>query len=112
MPMIGHLAEAGVVIHDEFREGNIAPATQNLEFIPACEARLPKGHRIAHVRLDSAGYQADVFNDCEDTGKTFAIGGRLDAPTLQAIAQIPEACMIRQCNMNDTRSKVGCSTTP
>ena len=90
MPMIGHLAEAGVVIYDEFREGNIAPATQNLEFIQACEARLPKGHRIAQVRLDSAGYQADIFNYCEDTGKTFAIGGRLDAPTLQAIAEIPE----------------------
>jgi hypothetical protein len=90
MPMIGHLAEAGVVIYDEFREGNIAPATQNLEFIQACEARLPKGHRIAQVRLDSAGYQADIFNYCEDSGKTFAIGGRLDAPTLQAIAGIPE----------------------
>ncbi len=91
MPMIGHLAEAGVVIHDDFREGHIAPATKNLEFIKACEARLPTGHRIAHVRLDSAGYQADVVNYCEDTGKTFAIGGRLDAPTLRAIAEIPEA---------------------
>jgi hypothetical protein len=60
--MIGHLAEAGVVIHDEFREGNIAPATGNLEFVQACEAHLPKGHRIAHVRLDSAGYQASIFN--------------------------------------------------
>ena len=89
LPMIGHLAEAGVVIHDDFREGHIAPATQNLEFIKACEARLPKGHRIAHVRLDSAGYQAEIFNYCEETGKTFAIGGRLDAPTLQAIAEIP-----------------------
>ncbi len=47
MPMIGHLPEAGIVIHDEFRAGDIAPATQNLEFIKACEARLPKGHRIA-----------------------------------------------------------------
>ncbi len=111
-PMIGHLAEAGVVIHEEFREGHIAPATQNLEFIQACEARLPKGHRIAHVRLDSAGYQADVFNYCEDTGKTFAIGGRLDAPTLQAIAEIPEAawktyadCAVAETvhSMNDTR---------
>ena len=42
MPMIGHLAEAGIVIFDEFREGNISPATQNLEFVQACEARLPK----------------------------------------------------------------------
>jgi len=91
MPMIGHLAEAGVIIHDEFREGNIAPATDNLGFILACEARMPKGHRIAHVRLDSAGYQAGIFNHCEDSGKTFAIGGRLDAPTQKAIADIPEA---------------------
>ncbi len=91
MPMIGHLAEAGVVIHDEFREGNIAPATDNLGFIQACEARLPKGHRIAHVRLDSAGYQASIFNHCEATGKTFAIGGRLDAPTQKVIAEIPES---------------------
>lgn len=91
MPMIGHLAEAGVVIHDDFREGNIAPATQNLEFIKACEARMPRGHVIAHVRLDSAGYQAGIFNHCEDTGKTFAIGGRLDKPTQQAIAGIPES---------------------
>ena len=91
MPMIGHLAEAGVVIYDEFLEGNTAPATKNLEFIQACEARLPQGHRIAHVRLDSAGYQAEIFNYCEDTGKTFAIGGRLNAPTLQAIAAIPDA---------------------
>lgn len=91
MPMIGHLAEAGVVIHEEFREGNIAPATDNLGFIQACEARLPKGHRIAHVRLDSAGYQASIFNHCEATGKTFAIGARLDAPTRKAIAEIPES---------------------
>jgi len=69
MPMIGHLAEAGVVIHDEFRDGNIAPASRNLEFIQACETRLPKGHRIAHVRLDSAGYQADIFNYCEKLAK-------------------------------------------
>lgn len=91
MPMIGHLAEAGVVIYDEFREGNIAPATGNLEFVQACEAHLPSGHRIAHVRLDSAGYQASIFNHCEDTGKTFAIGGRLDSSTLEAIAGIPES---------------------
>lgn len=91
MPMIGHLAEAGVVIHDEFREGNIAPATGNLGFIQACEARLPAGHSIAHVRLDSAGYQADIFNYCEDTGKSFAIGARLDAPTQRVIADIPES---------------------
>jgi hypothetical protein len=112
MPMIGHLAEAGVVIHDEFREGNIAPATANLEFIQACEARMPKGHRIAHVRLDSAGYQSNIFNHCEQTGKTFAIGGRLDGSTLKAIEAIPQSawkhypdCAVAETlhSMNETK---------
>lgn len=89
--MIGHLAEAGVVIHDEFREGNTAPASRNLEFIKDCETPLPKGHPIAHVRLDSAGYQADILNYCEETNKTFAIGGRLDASTLKTIEAIPQS---------------------
>lgn len=111
MPMIGHLAEAGIVIHDEFREGNVAPATDNFGFIKACEARLPKGHRITQVRLDSAGYQADIFNYCEATGKTFAIGGRLDGPTQRVIADIPASawthyadCAVAETlhSMNDT----------
>ena len=112
MPMIGHLAEAGIVIHDEFREGNVAPATDNLGFIQACEARMPTGHRIANVRLDSAGYQAGIFNYCEDTGKTFAIGGRLDTATQKAIADIPESewkhyadCAVAETlhSMNETK---------
>ena len=95
MPMVGHLAEAGVVIHDDFRAGNVAPASANLDFVKACEARLPKGHRLAAIRADSASYQADLFNYCEETGRTFAIGGRLDAPTLVAIAAIPESAWTR-----------------
>ncbi len=91
MPMVGHLAEAGVVIHDDFRAGNVAPASANLDFVKACETRLPKGHTLSAVRADSASYQAEIFNYCEATGKTFAIGGRLDAPTLAAIAAIPES---------------------
>lgn len=51
----------------------------------------PRDIAFAQVRLDAAGYQTDIFNDCEDTGKRFAIGARLDRPTLKAIAAIPEA---------------------
>lgn len=78
MPMIGHLSKAAVVIHDELREGNIAPASRNLEFIQDSQTHLPKGYRIAYIRLDSAGYQANIFNCCKETSKTFAIGGRLN----------------------------------
>lgn len=44
-----------------------------------------------NVRMDSAGYQANIFNYCEETGKTFAIGGQLDELTLKAIEAIPES---------------------
>ena len=75
MPMVGHIAENSLVIDHEFREGNAAPAARNLEFVQACERKMPKGKRIKAVRADSAAYQADVFNYCEETHKVFAIGG-------------------------------------
>lgn len=90
MPMVGHLAETGVVIYDEFREGNVSPSTRNLEFIQACEAQLPRGHRITAVRADSAAYQAAIFNYCEAQKQTFAIGADRDAAVMAAIAALPE----------------------
>lgn len=91
MPMVGHLAENGLVIGDEFREGNEAPAARNLEFIQQCVAQMPAGTRIAHVRADSAAYQAGLLNWCEEHEVTFAIGGVLDKAVQAAIAAIPEA---------------------
>ena len=44
MPMVGHLAEAGVVIHDDFRAGNVAPASANLGFVKACDAPAQRSH--------------------------------------------------------------------
>lgn len=58
MPMVGDLAEAGMVIHDEFRAGNVAQASANLDFLRACEERLPRGHCLAAIRAYSASYQA------------------------------------------------------
>ncbi|MDQ7002972.1 MAG: IS1380 family transposase, partial [Ghiorsea sp.] len=90
MPMIGHLAENGLIIHEEFREGNEAPASRNREFIQACKSNMPKGKRISHLRADSATYQAEVINDCEKGNVTFAIGAKKDSAVKTTIAAIPE----------------------
>ena len=90
MPMVGHVAELGLVAGHEFREGNAAPAAGNLEFLRACERNMPKGKEITAVRADSAAYQAEIFNYCEKTGKVFAIGADQDAAVKAAIAAIPE----------------------
>ncbi len=88
MPMVGHLAENGLVIGDDFREGNVAPAARNLEFINHCYNLMPKGKEITALRADSATYQASVFNWCEKKGVKFAIGGKLDKATMSAINQM------------------------
>jgi hypothetical protein len=90
MPIVGHLAENGLVVGDEFREGNIAPATRNLTFIKYCVRQLPKGKRITALRSDSAAYQAEIINYCEREGIQFAIGADLDEAVVGAIRVIPK----------------------
>jgi len=91
MPMVGTLAENGLIVGEEFREGNTAPAAGNLEFIRYCQRQMPEGKRIAAVRADSAAYQAAIINACEDNHQRFAIGADLDAAVKAVIAGIPEA---------------------
>jgi hypothetical protein len=90
MPIVGHLAENGFVVGDEFREGNVAPATRNLAFIKYCVRQMPTGKKITALRSDSAAYQAEIINYCEVNGIQFAIGADLDPAVLTAIAAIPE----------------------
>jgi hypothetical protein len=90
MPIVGHIAENGLVLGDEFREGNVPPAARNLEFIKYCERQMPKGKRVKALRSDSAAYQAEIINHCEDNAMKFAIGADLDEGVLGAIRAIPK----------------------
>lgn len=90
MPMVGHLAENGLVIGDEFREGNESPGSRNLEFMKHCEFQLPKGKHIKAFRADSASYQAAIINYCNENGILFAIGGDLDEAVVRQIGSLGE----------------------
>jgi hypothetical protein len=90
MPIVGHIAENGMVLCEEFREGNVSPGTRNLEFIKRCEAQLPKGKRIEYLRSDSAAYQGLIIDYCMDKEIEFAIGADLDSAVVGLINQIPE----------------------
>jgi hypothetical protein len=89
MPILGHIAENGMVICDEFREGNDNPGARNLAFIKHCEAQLPKGKKIKYFRSDSAAYQGKIIDYCIDKGIKFAIGADLDSAVVDAIKKIP-----------------------
>ncbi len=45
MPILAHIAETGMVIHDDFRDGNVSPSTKNLWFIKKCCAKMPTGKK-------------------------------------------------------------------
>lgn len=89
MPMVGYL-DCGWCIGYEFREGNNAPADRNLDFIFQCLEMMPKEHTIEAIRIDSAGYQADIFNAIDQRGMKFTITGRHTEPMMKEIARIPE----------------------
>jgi hypothetical protein len=89
MPIVGHLAENGLIVGDEFREGNESPGARNLAFITHCARQLPKGNTIAALRSDSAAYQAEIINYCEQERIQFAIGADLDEAVVAAIGAIP-----------------------
>ncbi|WP_435549165.1 IS1380-like element ISDssp4 family transposase, partial [Desulfobacterium sp. N47] len=91
MPMVGHLAENGFVLGDEFRQGNEAPASRNLEFIKYCKKQLPSGKHIKAFRADSAAYQADIINYCHGNGIKFAIGADLDKAVVRQIKSLGDS---------------------
>jgi hypothetical protein len=88
-PIIGHI-NGGYVIHQEFRQGNIAPADDNLDFLKACEAQLPEEKKFTYLRADAASYQAELFNYCNNNDITYTIGGHLDQSVLNTISQISQ----------------------
>ncbi len=90
MPIVGHLAENGLIAGDEFKEGNESSGSRNLAFITYCARQMPKGKRITALRSDSAPYQAEIIKYCEGNGIRFAIGADLDEAVVRAIRAIPE----------------------
>lgn len=69
-PMLGYLAENGVCLVHEFREGNIAAQTGAVPFLERCQAVCRK---IARLRSDSAFYRSDVIRWCQERGLEFTI---------------------------------------
>jgi len=87
MPMIGHI-NGGYVIDVDFREGNEAPASRNLEFIKACAMQLPIGISFDRFRADSASYQAEIFNYCDKEKILFTVSGQKDKSVMREIDNI------------------------
>jgi hypothetical protein len=86
-PMLAYVNEA--CVHHEFREGNESPGGRAMEFLTACEAKLPGGKKI-YLRSDSAYYQGDVIKHYSKPGRTFSITADQDSAVKAAMKAIRE----------------------
>jgi len=92
-PFLGFLSELGIILDDEFRDGNVHPGFGALESLIRCNRKMPQGKRIAYLRADSASYQANVMNYCfgDKTRQKilFTITADKDEAVMAAIKEIP-----------------------
>jgi len=90
MPMLAFWEELGVVVHDDFRNGNASPGAEALLFLQETLAQLPRQVTDVKIRSDSAWYQADVLDFCEEHEYDFCIGADRDEAVQQAMMTIRE----------------------
>lgn len=90
MPMLAFWAELDLVVHEEFRQGSMAPQGDALNFLKDTVAQLPKTVTQVYVRSDSAWYQHEVLDYCEENGYGFAITADKDEAVVQALGLMAE----------------------
>lgn len=83
--------EHDMVLHTEFRDGNVEPGYEQFRILKESLSQLPVGVEKVYVRSDSAGYQHDLMRYCyngenERFGRIgFAIGCDITAAFREAI---------------------------
>ena len=87
-PQIGFLFEVGLILEDEFRDGNIPAQAAAVSFIEKCFEAMPHGKSITYLRSDSALYQAGVINRCFEQGTLFTITADQDKGVKESIKAI------------------------
>ena len=72
-PMLGFLFELRWLVHEEMRAGNVPAQSGAVDFIRSCARQMPAGSRIGRLRSDSAFYQHEVVELCEEKGIEYVI---------------------------------------
>jgi hypothetical protein len=88
--------EQGIVLHTEFRDGNVPAGFKQLRVFKEALNCLPKSVKQVRLRSDTAGYQHDLLKYCA-TGENsrfgvieFAIGCNVTNEFKKAVAQVEE----------------------
>ena len=89
-------AEQQMILHTEFRDGNVPAGYEQLRVFKESLDMLPPGVTKVYLRSDTAGYQHDLLKYCENRtnerfGKIeFAIGCDVTKEFKKAVAEVEE----------------------
>ena len=74
-PLNTYWAEKGLILHTEFRDGNVPAGHEQLRVFIRALSLLPEGVKTVRLRSDTAGYQHDLMAYCDRGDKRF---GRIE----------------------------------
>lgn len=89
-------AEQGIMLHTEFRDGNVPAGFEQLRVVKEALALLPAGVKKVRLRSDTAGYQHNLLKYCEMGGSKrfgrieFAIGCDVTQEFKKVVAEVEE----------------------
>ncbi len=95
-PLNVYWAEQDLILHSEFRDGNVWAGTDNLRVFTEALALLPAGVRKVSLRSDTAGYQHDLMKFCANPDKLrfgvieFAIGAKVSESFKRSVLEVEE----------------------
>ncbi|MFH1619529.1 MAG: IS1380 family transposase [bacterium] len=88
-PLPAWAAEADVFMGCVFRNGNASPQSHMLPLLKYCRKHLHADNPL-RLRSDSAGYQLDIMEYCNNNGIGFTITADLDESVREVISNIPK----------------------
>jgi len=89
-------AEQGLVVHTEFRDGNVPAGFEQRRVLEEVLKGLPKGITKVRMRSDTAGYQHDLLRYCDEKENKwcgrieFAVGCDVTSEFKKAVLEVAE----------------------
>ena len=95
-PFTTYWAEADLVVHPEFRDGNVPAGHRQLRVLRESLEQLPSGVERVLLRSDTAGYQHELLRYCAEGRDRrfgvigFAVGVDVTPEFKKAVSQVGE----------------------
>ncbi len=89
-------AEQGLVLHTEFRDGNVPAGFEQRRVLEEALKSVPKGVAKVRMRSDTAGYQHDLLRYCDEEDNKrcgrieFTVGCDVSAEFKKAVLEVAE----------------------